>query len=806
MAFHDSIVGRRILLTLMLPTSLARPAEEPIADFSRAIVFAPAGSSVREMKAVEMLVDEVAKRGQMARWEIAREWPREARAVIAIGREPTLTGSSAQIGAAFAAGDAARPAEGYTLRVATNGSAPHALVLGNDERGVLFGVGRLLRSSQIERGRVGIASNLGVTTAPHYRLRGHQLGYRPKTNSYDGWDLPLWEQYIRDLAVFGTNAVELLPPRTDDDADSPHFPLPPLAMMKGMSKILDDYGLDVWIWYPALDADYSNPATVDAALKEWGDVFSVLPRIDAVFVPGGDPGHTQPRHLMALLEKETQVLRQHHPKAEMWLSPQGFNQAWMDEFIGILSTEQPLWLTGVVFGPQVPGTLAQLRKAVPARYPIRHYPDITHTRQCQYPVPDWDVAFALTQDRECVNPRPLGEANIFRRIQGPSIGFISYSEGCNDDVNKIIWSSLGWNPDADVREVLLEYARYFIGASLAETFADGLLGLERNWTGPLRSNDEVAKTLELFQRVERTASPAQLKSWRLQQGLYRAYYDAYVQSRLRHEVSIEEEAMARLIEAPKVGSLAAISRASEILERTVTERVSQPWRARVFELAEALFQSIHMQLSVGRYKAIDVGRGANLDTIDVTLNNYFWLKRQLAEIQELDGETERLRALDSIVHRTDPGPGGFYDDLGDPSRQPHLVRGPGFELDPALLESMSVGFADQPEGPRAWWHHAQSLQDAPLQMRYTGLDPRARYKIRVVYGGETPLIPIRLVAGDGIEVHPLIKKEKPIRPVEFEIPPRATAQGELMLTWTRPLGLGRNGRGCQVSEVWLIRE
>ena len=119
---------------------------------------------------------------------------------------------------------------------------------------------------------------------------------------------------------------------------------------------------------------------------------------------------------------------------------------------------------------------------------------------------------------------------------------------------------------------------------------------------------------------------------------------------------------------------------------------------------------------------------------------------------------------------------------------------------------MSVGFADQPEGPRAWWHHAQSLQDAPLQMRYTGLDPRARYKIRVVYGGETPLIPIRLVAGDGIEVHPLIKKEKPIRPVEFEIPPRATAQGELMLTWTRPLGLGRNGRGCQVSEVWLIRE
>ena len=39
----------------------------------------------------------------------------------------------------------------------------------------------------------------------------------------------MWEQYIRDLAVFGCNAVELIPPRSDDDADSPLFPLPPHA-------------------------------------------------------------------------------------------------------------------------------------------------------------------------------------------------------------------------------------------------------------------------------------------------------------------------------------------------------------------------------------------------------------------------------------------------------------------------------------------------------------------------------------------------------------------------------------------------
>lgn len=170
-----------------------------------------------------------------------------------------------------------------------------------------------------------------------------------------------------------------------------------------MSKILDDYGLDVWIWYPAMDANYSNPQTVEFALKQWGEVFQRLPRIDAVFVPGGDPGHTQPKYLMALLEKETEVLRRYHPKAAMWVSPQSFNKAWMDEFYEIVAQE-PEWLGGVVHGPQVRVSLAELRSAIPKRYPIRTYPDITHSRECQFPVPEWDPAYALTEAREVINP------------------------------------------------------------------------------------------------------------------------------------------------------------------------------------------------------------------------------------------------------------------------------------------------------------------------------------------------------------------------------------------------------------------
>ena len=287
-----------------------------------------------------------------------------------------------------------------------------------------------------------------------------------------------------------------------------------------------------WIWYPAMDPDYANPATVEAALKEWGEVFRQLPRIDAVFVPGGDPGHTEPRHLMALLEKQTANLKKYHPKAAMWVSPQGFNAAWMEQFFGLMD-QQPAWLSGIVFGPQVRVNLPELRQRIPKRYPIRFYPDITHSVNAEFPVNDWDVAYAQTEEREGINPRPLDEAQIFRVLAAVRRrGLLTYSEGCNDDVNKAVWSALGWNPEANVTEVLRDYGRYFIGPDMADAFAQGLLALERNWRGPLLTNTAVDVTLAQFQEMERRASPQQKLNWRFQQALYRAYYDAYLRARL----------------------------------------------------------------------------------------------------------------------------------------------------------------------------------------------------------------------------------------------------------------------------------
>ena len=101
------------------------------------------------------------------------------------------------------------------------------------------------------------------------------------------------------------------------------------------------------------------------------------------------------------------------------------------------------------------------------------------------------------------------------------------------------------------------------------------------------------------------------------------------------------------------------------------------------------------------------------------------------------------------------------------------------------------------------WITPRVLYDAPLRLRYTDLDPTAQYRVRVVYAGDNPRRKIRLLANDSAEVHPLLSKPMPFRPLEFDIPKAATASGVLTLSWQGEPGLGGNGRNCQVSEVWL---
>jgi len=624
-------------------------------DLSKAKILALNTNSKILANAADMLKDEIEKRTRI-RLEVVTSMP--ARGVPAV-----VIGVGRQVTKQFAMPpglELGQKADGYALWIDKDKRDAATICLaGADERGALFATGRLLRLLKMSRDKIGIDEGVQIATAPKYSLRGHQLGYRPKTNSYDAWTIEMWEQYYRDMIAFGMNAIELIPPRSDDADDSPHFPRPQLEMMVEMSQLAADYGLDVWIWFPAIDDDYADEKTVDAALVEWGEVFRSLPKIDVVFVPGGDPGDTHPAILLPFMEKQKKNLNRYHPKAQIWVSPQGFDRkgknrnGWLKVFLDILQNDRPQWLGGVVFGPQVEMNLADLRKAVPAEYPIRRYPDITHCRSSQYAIPDWDKAYRSTLGREPINPRPRAYAKIFRDLQQYAVGFITYSEGCNDDFNKVLWSCLGWDPDTPVEDIAKEYSRYFISSRWEENFAKGLLNLEQNMYGRTLTNKYVYETLKIFQEMEKSALPQDLLNWRLQQGLYRAYYDAYIKARLEYETELKRQAKNVLRDAKQAGSLKALEKAEAILKKAETAPVKPEWRARVFELAEALFQSIRMQLSTDRYMAIRTNRGANLDNIDKPLADLDDLSEDLERIRGLKSEQKRVSAIEDVISRTD---------------------------------------------------------------------------------------------------------------------------------------------------------
>ncbi len=620
----------------------------------------------------------------------------------------------------------------------------------------------------MEKQQLFVPDNISIVTHPATPIRGHQLGYRPKTNAYDGLDEKMWEQYIRDLIVFGTNSIELLPPFTDDDSDSPMFPLPQMDMMVKMSQLLENYGLNAWIWYPLMFGDYSKAENAKKSLEESEKIFSKLVKVDAIFVPGGDPGHLKPEILFKHLEKEAAILHKYHPKAEIWVSPQGFTQSWMNEFMELVKNE-PKWLSGIVYGPQISMTINEFRKKVPAKYPIRRYPDITHCFDAQYPVPNWDFAFAATQNRESINPRPLDQATIFHAAApNTNIGFITYSEGLNDDVNKIVWSGLGWDPAINVNEILQDYSRYFIGKKYTYDFAQGLLNLEQNWNGPLLNNSLVNVHHSMFQLMEKTAPPQVRLNWRFQLALYRSYYDAYNRNRLIYETQLEAEALDILRKASLSGSLTAMEEALKTLNNARLKPVSGDLRQRVFELAEALFQSTRMQLSVEKYFAIGIRRGANLDLIDYPLNNRGWLEEQFIRIAKIENENDRLKEIELITNWTNPGPGGYYDDLGDWGNQPHLVPGAPYKEDPAFYRSPLIGYAPYEKfSPYektlnwrvSWARYVQTLHGHPLKMHYTSLDTTAQYEVKVTYVGEG----IRLAADD-LVIHDYNKRGTGNRP------------------------------------------
>lgn len=504
--------------------------------------------------------------------------------------------------------------EDYTVAAAEGGLILRAHRL----RGLIYAIGRVLRSLTAVQGEIRVSEAAQGSFAPCMGVRGHGIGYTDMSNSYEAWSAEQLRRYLLELMYFGLNTVETSFARTDKRTALMQYDFKDAFRI--LSEYCEKYDLDVTVWYSLCRAR-SDEETVADMLAVYGD----MPKITSLFIPGGDPGDLLPEEFVQRCVAIKRAFAPRFPGIQLWPSAQAPHEYpdWRERFAAVMAACPPE-IDGVIFGPNHAMPLDDLRRTVDIRYPLQHYPDITHNVRCEtpvhYPRDDWHFAWAATLSRESVNPRPREYRVLHQRTRQYVKGQISYSEGVHDDVNKAVWSGLDFDFYADPATLLREYARLFFCGADDGVVADAILGLEQNWACDPLENPCVEPTYALFEQLLRD-NPALADNWRFGLLRFRAVCDKIVRDRRIFETALIRRAglavaQNRLAEAEAI-------LASDFDEDYRTLRQS------LFPMAEKLFAQIGIQLDVAHFKGLNWERGCVLDTIDMPVTDRRYLLQKI---------------------------------------------------------------------------------------------------------------------------------------------------------------------------------
>lgn len=532
------------------------------------------------------------------------------------------------------------------FEVTTDGAA--ITVRARGIRGLIYGIGLFLRKTEYRDGTVTLIADIDGEYIPEKKIRGHQLGYRPLSNTYDRWNVNDYVRAYLDIMYFGANTVEHIPGKKDERRGNELMTLGENELLFAASEKADEFDLDVSLWYP------NSEDSTEEAIDNRKYVFDGAKRIDAVFPPGGDPGSLPSDELVSRCKVFKKMLTESHPNAEMWPSAQAPHiENWGESFLSELERTFD-GIDGIVTGPNHAFPLEELRRRLPSRFPIRFYPDITHNLRCEHPVhfdrDDWNYALAASNGREAINPRPE-EYRLLHTLMSPyTAGSVSYSEGVNDDVNKAVWSALEWDKNAKTYDIVEDYARLFFFGVDTRAAADGIFGLEKNWEGAPENNPQIENTLRTFTEISQN-TPSVNGNWRFLLCLFRAQTDALVRRRVIFDNELINDALP-LIKKGKFND------AKEILSTPYPPSVTS-LRKSLEENAEKLFDTVGIQLGTARFHADGWERGAVLDTVDLPVTDKEWLLNGLKNAEGLS-EEDAAKRMTSLINRNNVAHDEYY--------------------------------------------------------------------------------------------------------------------------------------------------
>lgn len=798
----------------------AAGADSEVRASSIAIVY-EAGGDGQEARVAELLRERITRRSRV-NVTVSRECPPGVDLSIVLGRRTTSAGMFKELAERHGLtlpGVARTAPEGYAVKRVDVDGKPLLIAEGADARGLLYAAGEVLRRFTYGADHVALGA-VDMSAAPAYRYRGssaNQGGTMRELTGARGWTEKEWQDYFLDFALSGAN-IGYAGGRQFEYLHE--FGLMtvggnrPNQFRGEIPEAWKAGGLEGWE-----GTDWVCPSVPEARaalMKQWDEEFARTENHEILRFYAGDPGgcrcdRCEPwgKTFVELCEEVAAIWLKHHPGTIIEIANQDLSNEGDKAIFAYLNAQPRTWVQGIAYGPgsnalsryfrdelredlmEYPGVgpvnryLAEILNNLPKEQTITHYSDVSHWIRSQYNLEHPDPHLMKAYNRRTFHTRPAAFYRIFQDIMPFSQGDIIYSEGFHDEFHQYMWNRLLWNPNRSLDDVLGEYCTYHFGAAAAPLMAEALLQLEKNLEAPLATNEGVDRYYLLVKEAGWKIPPNLMQgNFRWMLHMQKAALDKYFQLKLRGEIARDAALQALAMESPDDAVTHAQALMAEPLESGDMAALKDEAR-RIGEDSERT-----MGLRNEGYFAVDQ-----------PLTALGWTAKQYEAAAAASGDA-RAAILHQLAHYEDAGPGGFYDDAGNPERQPHLVKGESFDaasrMDPNNRPSQStIAYGgDEAQG---------------VAFRYTGLDPAAAYRVRVTM--VAPRMRRSEVPADAKRTQSVLADEEYIArdvelPVftaqqfEYDVPQSATADGALDLNFEK----GAGAAGTVVSEVWLLKK
>jgi len=373
--------------------------------------------------------------------------------------------------------------EGFRIE---DGAGGVIRITGNDELGLLYGVGKFLRTSRYDQG--GFTPGLWRgTSVPECQLRAIYFATH-FGNWYQMAPQKEIEEYLEDMALWGYNTwVFTFPVDAYSDFNEPaarnH-----IKQLRGLMAAAKRLGLKVGIGNainnalisvpkeiagqfptpkyhrnPGIVACPSVPEGHDYILRVWRQTMDAFADIgggiDYIWAAAYDTGgcgceKCQPWGANGFLKITKDVMAQEKiktPNCKLVLSTWCFDT---EEWKGLVAAmaKDKSWVDYLMLGQ-----CANFPKefGIPGNLPLTNFPEIS-----MWGMNPWGAYGA--------NPQPSRIQNSWKGEVSLLSGGLPYSEGIYEDINKAIYSQLYWKKDRIAEDIVREYIAFEYSPKVVE--------------------------------------------------------------------------------------------------------------------------------------------------------------------------------------------------------------------------------------------------------------------------------------------------------------------------------------------------